>query len=420
MATTAKAQKANKEAFTLPTASEATLLPPDRRVDLSEIDQMCETIDLVIADLRKRAIRPNPEKNPPRFTSSQVAELCGITRATLNYLVRKGELPQGEVHGSGASRTFSLAETQEWIRAMPEFSPKPEGVSGAVLATTMLKGGATKTTSTMSIAQGLTLLGRKVLVIDLDPQASLTELCGVFIQAAVDENDTVLNYIQDPSTTLQELVMPTYWANLDIIPSHAGLFAAEFQIPGMLMQDSSFRFFDLLRQGVEPLREHYDYIIFDTAPSLSYLNINALMAADSLVMPVVPESLDTLSSLVFWTLLRDFASPIKRHYGFNKIYDFVSILPTKVDNQKGGTEIVRHWIQRAYGHWVSPYEIPYSAAMSNSSVVISTVFDMNKNEIATKTLNRVREPLFNYVKWIDSVYLSKWTGKASADQGVAL
>src|SRR5690606_4379337 len=104
------------------------------------------------------------------------------------------------------------------------------------------------------------------------------------------------------------------------------------QIPGMLMQDSSFRFFDLLRQGVEPLREHYDYIIFDTAPSLSYLNINALMAADSLVMPVVPESLDTLSSLVFWTLLRDFASPIKRHYGFNKIYDFVSILLTKVDN----------------------------------------------------------------------------------------
>jgi len=373
-------------------APEVQFLPPDRHVKLEDLDQICERIDAVIQDLRVKAIRPNPVKRAPQFTSSQLAELCGIDRARLNYLLSRGGFPTGTLQKTGNSRIFSLEEAQTWIQSMPHFVPKPDGVPGSVLLVTMLKGGSTKTTSTMSFAQGLTLHGRKVLVIDLDPQASLSELCGIFIQNEVEEDDTVLRFIEDPeNTTLDELIKPTYWANLDAIPAHIGLFGAEFQIPSMLIQDRKFRFFDILR----------DYILIDTPPSLSYMNINALMAADALIMPIVPESLDALSSLTFWSLLRDFSGPISQHYGFNKTYDFVSVLLTKVDNNKGGTGAVRHLLQHAYTNWVSPIEVPYSAAMSNASVVISTVFDLNKNDMNTKTLNRVRDPLFDYCKWLD-------------------
>jgi len=397
-------------------APEVRFLPPDREVSLKNLDQICERIDTVMADLRVKAIRPSPVKRAPQFTSTQLAELCGIDRPRLNYLLSKGELPAGDLQKSGSSRTFSLGEAQAWVRAMPQFRDKPEDVLGSILVVTMLKGGSTKTTSTMSFAQGLTLLGRKVLVVDLDPQASLSELCGIFIQNEVDVDDSVLRFIHDPENTeLLDLVKPTYWESLDVIPAHIGLFDAEFQIPAMLIQDRKFRFFDILRQGLEPLREHYDYILIDTPPSLSYLTINALMAADALIMPIVPESLDALSSLTFWSLLQDFSGPIGKHYGFHKTYDFVSVLLSKVDNNKAGTDAVRHWLQHAYTNWVSPIEIPYSAAMSNSSVVISTVFDLNKSDMNAKTLNRVRDPLFQYCKWLDQVCAEKWARNQSEE-----
>gem|GEM_PF-4880135 len=92
---------------------------------------------------------------------------------------------------------------------------------------------------------------------------------------------------------------------LDLIPAHTSLFSAEFHLPAMTARNRRFSFWDLLRTGLAPLRAHYDYIMMDTAPSLSYLTINALMAADALIVPLVPESLDFMSSVAFWSLFVD-------------------------------------------------------------------------------------------------------------------
>ncbi|MFP3656551.1 ParA family protein, partial [Burkholderia sp. SIMBA_052] len=83
-------------------------------------------------------------------------------------------------------------------------------------------------------------------------------------------------------------------------------------------------FWAILRKGLEPLRKKYDYIILDTAPSLSYLTLNALMAADSMVMPLVPESLDFISSVSFWGLFSDIAANFMEKES-DKVYDFISV-----------------------------------------------------------------------------------------------
>lgn len=395
-------------------AKKSQLPEIDRRVELSQIKEYSDLLNELTDELRKQITAPKPRKNPPEYSSTQVAAMCGIDRQRLNYLVSKAELPAGTSQGVGRSRMFTLKEARQWIQAEAGISPRPTGVPGQVLLCANFKGGSTKTTTSMCMAQGLSLLGRKVLVIDLDPQASLTELCGVYADKDVTEEDTILPFIYDSENTkLRSVVHETYWDGIDVIASHPSLFAAEFAIPSMISKDPNSKFWRILSRGLEPLREEYDYIIMDSAPSLSYLTINALMAADAITMPLVPESLDFLSSISFWSLFSDLADTFVDR-GEEKTYDFISVLLSKVDySPSSSSAVVRSWANRAYGDWLETIEVPLSSVMSNGALAISTVFDIGRWEGDRRTLLRIREPLETYCKWIDDHYVQLWNEQAN-------
>jgi chromosome partitioning protein len=132
------------------------------------------------------------------------------------------------------------------------------------------------------------------------------------------------------------------------------------------------------------------------------------MAADSMVMPLVPESLDFISSVSFWGLFSDIAGNFMEKEA-NKAYDFISIILSKVDNSTtSSAPIVRSWTQRAYGDWLTTTEIPASSAMSSGALALSTVFDLSKSDGVTKTVQRVRQPLTEYCQWIDDTYVEQW------------
>ncbi|MCO5396655.1 ParA family protein [Ralstonia soli] len=389
----------------------------DRSVSLSEIADFSQRLSQLTGELRKKILAPRPRKNPPTFTTSQIAELCGLDRSKVNYLATRegGELPSGQVHGTGRSREFTLAEARAWVHQVSDIyqtglvTGAREG-DGKILLVSNFKGGSAKTTTSMCLAQGLSLRGRKVLVIDLDPQASLSELCGLYAEKEVEEHQTVLPYIYDQNMEggLLSVAQSTYWDGLDVIPAHTSLFAAEFHLPGMVKQNPNFKFWSILRQGLEPLRKHYDYIVIDTAPSLSYLTLNALMAADAMVMPLVPESLDFVSSVSFWGLFSDLAQNFMAMEE-EKQYDFISVLLSKVDyGVSSSAPIVRGWVQRAYGDWLHSIEVPASSVLSNGALAFSTVFDISKSSVSAKAFQRVREPLADFCRWIDDQYVEQW------------
>jgi chromosome partitioning protein len=388
-----------------------------RRVTLGEIAGFAETLNKLTADLRQHILTPKPRKSAPTFTTAEVAELCGLDRTKIHYqATREGStLPSGVAAGTGRSRLFTLAEARTYVQQLSEIYQSPlvtgsRDTDGKVIIVANFKGGSTKTTTSMCIAQGLSLRGRKVLAVDLDPQASLSELCGLYAEKEVDEDSTVLPFIYDQTIEggLSSFVKKTYWDGLDVIPAHPSLFSAEFYIPSMLKTRPSYQFWAILRQGLEALRKEYDYIILDTAPSLSYLTLNALMAADSMVMPLVPESLDFISSVSFWGLFSDIAGNFMEKEA-NKAYDFISIILSKVDNSTtSSAPIVRSWTQRAYGDWLTTTEIPASSAMSSGALALSTVFDLSKSDGVTKTVQRVRQPLTEYCQWIDDTYVEQW------------
>ena len=154
------------------------------------------------------------------------------------------------------------------------------------------KGGVGKTTSTINTATALTLLGKKVLLIDLDPQGSSTSGVGIQKSSLIQTSYNVISGTCDA----KDAIIKTKFKNLSIIPSNISLAASEFEIT--TQKDREY----FLKKRLENLKKEnlYDYIIMDCPPSLGIITINALTASQGVIVPMQCEyySLEGLSQLM--------------------------------------------------------------------------------------------------------------------------
>ncbi|WP_269083118.1 ParA family protein, partial [Robbsia andropogonis] len=210
--------------------------------------------------IRTQMLQPFPRKVPPVFPSARLQELCGIDKPRFSYLIKKGELPQGTQSRPGGARNFSLSEVIQWVKAERRPSERPSGKDGKVIAIGNFKGGVTKTTTSMILAQGLSMRrGRRVLHIDMDPQGSATTLYGINPHAEVTAEQTILPlieaYVSGEAYNMTGLPQSTYWQNLDLIPSSTDLFNAEFMLPARVHSSPDAQFWNVLSQGLSELKK---------------------------------------------------------------------------------------------------------------------------------------------------------------------
>ena len=384
---------------------------PHQKISIAAVVDQAERAIQMVSDVRSRMLAPQAKKSSPVFSMTQLATLCGTDKGQIAYRMTKADLPAGHMNATGSRREYSLVDARAWVAAYRVDSLRPNGKRAVTISVGNFKGGVAKTTTAMTLAQGLSLRGHRILVIDTDPQGSLTTLFGVLPDTDVSEEQTIAPLASGDETSIRSAIQTTYWDGIDLVAAAPALFAAEFMLPARQMKDPKFQFWDVLNRGLESVRDEYDVILIDTPPSLSYLTINAFMASDGLIVPLPPNALDFASSAQFWSLFSDLASNLVQAAGLTKTFDFIHVLLSRVDASDAASSVVRSWISATYAEKLLPVEIPKTSVTSSSSAEFGTVYDISKYDGNLKTYKRARDAYDRVADLIEQSVQSSWAGQ---------
>ena len=153
---------------------------------------------------------------------------------------------------------------------------------GKVIAVAQHKGGAGKTVTCVNLGASLAEMGKRVLLVDLDPQASLTTSFGI---DPTDLEHSIYDVLANTDFPLSQVILNSQSEGLFIVPSHINLSVANLEFAGRIGRER------ILKKKLDPLKDSYDYTFLDCGPSLGLLTINAVTAADSILIPIQCELL---------------------------------------------------------------------------------------------------------------------------------
>ena len=221
---------------------------------------------------------------------------------------------------------------------------------GKIVSFANQKGGVGKTTTCINLADYLSFMEKRVLVVDMDPQGNATSGLGV---EKTQETTTLYDAISGNSA-LEDVIKKTAIKNLDIVPATVDLAGAEIELVSMRSREK------IVKSLLQTVEAKYDYILIDCPPSLGLLTVNALTASNSVAIPIQCEffALEGLSQLMNTIKL------VKRH--LNPDIDVEGVILTMKDNRSNLVQQVSQEIQRFFGTKVYKTAIPRSIRLAEA------------------------------------------------------
>ncbi|MCB0928926.1 MAG: ParA family protein [Mycolicibacterium insubricum] len=247
----------------------------------------------------------------------------------------------------------TLGPTGRPPRHIPEPKPLTSHGPAKVIAMCNQKGGVGKTTSTINLGAALAEYGRRVLLVDLDPQGALSAGLGV---PHYELEYTVHNLLVEPRVSIDQVLITTRVSGLDLVPSNIDLSAAEIQLVNEVGREQT------LGRALHPVLDRYDYVLIDCQPSLGLLTVNGLACADGVIIPTECEYF----SLRGLALLTDTVDKV--HDRLNPRLEISGILITRYDARTVNAREVMARVVERFGDLVFDTVISRTVRFPETSV----------------------------------------------------
>lgn len=309
------------------------------------------------------------------LTTREVAQRLGVDTKTVRRY-----LQQNKLRGSRIGRDYRIPEgsletllnSTAGQGASAEVRPPRAAV---VMAIVNQKGGVGKTTTTFNLGVALQRLERRVLLVDLDPQAALSVSAGISIaHLTVSIYQALLDDTIDPLSVIRGTV-----SGVDVLPATLDLAAAEVELVNMTLREL------VLRDVLAKLRPRYDYILIDCPPSLGLLTINALAAADQVLIPLQCEYLATRGlTLLLGTLTKVQAR-------LNRELRIAGILPTMFDGRTTHANEILAELRSSFPGQVYDVVIKNSVRVKESPAAGLSILDYDRNHDVARAYLQLAE-----------------------------
>ena len=392
------------------------------------------------AIIREKTFAPETTKTLRTFSSWEVAELIlKVHKKTLQKkLIDEPDMPRGSSEGSDSvnkPKRFTLEEIN-LIRRMwgsgdkrPLMPFRPNNKRAIRAAISNFKGGSGKSTCALHFAHAAALDGYKVLLVDFDPQATLSHAMGVYdtpeertvwgiIARDLARQAEVLAYerkladrkdeIKVPDTvtalgldtyTADRFIQPTCWPTIDIIASCANAAFVEFASGEYRMAIPEWSFFGCMDRFLDSLpHDQWDIIIFDNPPAIGYQALNAVFAADVLYIPFGPAYWEYDSTTSFVNQLGDALEELSK--GFARSVEVKSKLPkeflaakymlTRFDANNPLHQAMLECVQMAFRDRVAKNHIEATRAVEQSGRHLQSIYEIDYREMTRETWRRAR------------------------------
>ncbi len=382
-------------------------LAPDVGIGLDEIRGIEEASYSVIERLREAVFAPDGQKTlERRFSISEAAEMVGRSTTSIRQAEATGRLPTPEKGVKGRRRGYSL-EAVNKMREVFGTRPwrDPQSDEAVVVAVQNFKGGVGKSTLTAHLAHYLGLRGYRVCVIDCDPQGTTTSLFGVNPDYDLDVSDTLHPFFHGDRDSLAYAVRTTYWDQIALIPSNLSVYNAEYYLAAKLPGNPAM--LDKLRRGIDGIKAMFDVVLIDPPPALGMISLSVLRAADALIVPCRPATIDFGSTAHFFTMLVDALESLKQH-GLSGRYKFLQVLANDMDEGKSAHSRITAMMQQVYGPRMLATVMKDSAEIDNACGRLMTVYELNGPITSREVHKRAKVYLDSVNREIETLIRKTW------------
>lgn len=363
----------------------------------------------------RNSFQPDSRKALRKFHPAEVSEITGISMSNLRTRHQEGDFPDVETDSRGR-RLYTAQEIDQIRHVMAKtgrngetYLPgRRENDALQVISIVNFKGGSSKTTSAIHLAQRYALRGYRVLAIDMDPQASLTTMFGYRPEIEFAESGTVYDALkyEDP-VPLSQVIRNTYFHNLDLAP--AGLLLSEYETETAyaLQHKIDPPFTQRLAIALDEIEADYDLVIIDCPPQLGFTTMTALLASTGLLITVVPSMLDVASMAQFLEMAGETVQTLEEAAGPID-WNFLKFLIARYEPTDVPQSQMAGFLRTILLDQVLTTPMLKSTAISDAGMTQQTIYELDPSQVVKKTLTRILESVNGVADEFEKTIQQAW------------